>query len=125
MFQFKESWQPVIYNLTQIDFRVDELLSEMKEDSTMEELKDLQEFSRVIKISLKEFKQIAEGVPFEGNQLKLLLEMADSLEKKIEINEIPGRYLLLEYRQGKSKASSIFDSVNCAVRLMHQIICKN
>ncbi len=125
MFQFKESWQPVIDNLVQIDITIDELLSGVKDDSTMEESKDLHEFSRVIKISLKEFKQIAQGIPFDGNQLKLLLEMADSLEEKIEINEIPGRHLLPEYRREKANTSSLIESLNCSVRLMHQIICKN
>ena len=123
MFQFKESWQPVIDSLIQIDINIDELLSGVKENSSMEELKNLQEFSRVIKISLKEMKQIIQGIPFEINQLKLLLEMADSLEDKIEKNEIPGRHLLPEYRREKVKALSLFESVNCSVRLMHQIIC--
>ncbi|QPJ60709.1 MAG: hypothetical protein G3M70_01915 [Candidatus Nitronauta litoralis] len=123
MDKYQDSWKPVVEKLGQIDKKIEELKLQAEYSPDFQEAEGLNEFSRVIKISLEELHQIAQGIPFEAHQLNLILEIADSYEKKIEAKEIPGNHLLQEYRQEKSGKLSFFEAVNCSVNFLHKAIC--
>ncbi len=122
---YQESWKPVIDKLGQIDNKIEELKLRMEYSPDVGDENGLNEFSRVIKISLNEIRQIAQGIPFEAQQLNLILQIADSYEKKIEAKEIPGDHLLPEYRREKSGKLSLFEAVRCSVNFLHKAICKS
>lgn len=123
MNEYQESWKPVIDKLGQIDNKIEELKLRLEYSPEIDEANGLNEFSRVIKISLNEIRQIAQGIPFEAQQLNLILQIAESYEKKIEAKEIPGNHLLPEYKRERAGKLSSFEAVRCSVNFLHKAIC--